>query len=232
LQRRSLTVDAPAAATVSQPFTIEGWAIVSRRRRAPIDAINAFAYPIGSARRRSSLDGRPAAGRAVTWARHTSGRFTTRTSACWDGSHPVRALEIYTHSTATNRFQVSQRLVVTVRGRPRMNVDLPGNQTAVGRGFRVAGWALDLESTSGSGVDAIHVYAYPAAGGAPLFLGVATLGFARPDVATAFSRSDLTDCGFNLDVNSLGPGAYDVVVFAHSSVSGTFSNAQRRITVQ
>jgi hypothetical protein len=65
-----------------------------------------------------------------------------------------------------------------------------------------------------------------------VLLGVATLGLPRPDVAPYFG-SQFTNCGFSLDGATLAPGGYDVVVYAHSSVTGTFNNVQiRRITVQ
>jgi hypothetical protein len=80
-------------------------------------------------------------------------------------------------------------------------------------------------------VDAIHVWAYPSAG-APIFLGVGTLGGARPDVGGIFGART-TPSGFNLNVSGLRPGVYDVVVFAHSTVTGTFNNSQVvRVTVQ
>src|SRR6185436_9243638 len=62
--------------------------------------------------------------------------------------------------------------------------------------FLVSGWSVNLGETSGTGVDAIHVYAYPASGGAPTFLGVASYGAARPDVGNMFG-TPFTNSGFN-----------------------------------
>ena len=44
--------------------------------------------------------------------------------------------------------------------------------------FVVAGWAIDLAAWSGTGVDAVHVWAYPTpgSGATPIFLGVADPG--------------------------------------------------------
>ena len=96
----------------------------------------------------------------------------------------------------------------------------------------VAGWAIDLGSPTGSGVDAIHVWAYPAGGGAPFFLGVADHGGARPDVGAAFGAR-ATASGSGMTASGVRPGVYDVVVYAHSSVTGTFNNSQAvRITVR
>ena len=44
-----------------------------------------------------------------------------------------------------------------------------------GSPLEVCGWAVDGAATSGTGMDAVHVWAYPAAGN-PVFLGVATYG--------------------------------------------------------
>ena len=53
----------------------------------------------------------------------------------------------------------------------------------------------------------------------------------RPDVAALYG-AQYAHAGFHVDVAGLAPGVYDVVVFGHSSVSGTF-NLQRvvRVTV-
>ena len=60
--------------------------------------------------------------------------------------------------------------------------------------FKVAGWALDLGSASGSGVNTVHVWAYPNPGsGQPaIFIGAATYGNARPDVGDAIDAAAVT----------------------------------------
>ena len=73
-----------------------------------------------------------------------------------------------------------------------------------------------------AGVATVHAWAYPrTAGRSPVFLGVASLGGARPDVAAThgapFRRS-----GYGLTVTGLGPGEYDLAVFAWSRVTGGF----------
>ncbi|HEX6462945.1 MAG TPA: hypothetical protein VFZ98_00775, partial [Vicinamibacterales bacterium] len=116
---------------------------------------------------------------------------------------------------------------------PRMWVDtLTAGQT-VGTSFAVAGWAFDPNAGSGCGVDAIHVWAFPnpGSGTPPIFLGTATLGYSRPDVAAAFGPAGASS-GYGM-LASLPGGIYDVVIFAHSSATGTFNQAQSvRITVQ
>jgi hypothetical protein len=53
----------------------------------------------------------------------------------------------------------------------------------------------------------------------------------RPDVASAFG-SQYSHAGFSV-VGHLAPGAYDMVIFAHSTISNNFENARVvRVNVQ
>ena len=100
------------------------------------------------------------------------------------------------------------------------------------RSFPLGGWAIDLRSTSGPGIDVVHVWAYPTSGGSPIFVGAPTYAIARADVAAAFGNSRFTNCGYAMTVNSLGPGTYDLVVWARSTASSTFAiNLVVRVTV-
>ena len=89
--------------------------------------------------------------------------------------------------------------------------------------FLIGGWAIDLRSASGPGVDTIHVWAYPnpGSGASPISLGVAAYGVSRPDVGAAFG-AQFTNSGFNLIAGPLAPNTYDIVVFAHTTTSGIF----------
>jgi hypothetical protein len=138
-------------------------------------------------------------------------------------------LVIYAHSTLSTVHhgwgtpKLLSATVIAPTSAPRMWTDTPtANQTVPGT-FGVAGWALDLGSASGPGVSAVHVWAYPATGAAPIFVGAAQMGFARPDVAAFFGSSRLTNSGWGV-VGSLPPGNYTLVAFALSSVTGTFNN--------
>ena len=110
----------------------------------------------------------------------------------------------------------------------RMALDTPADGAIVHGPFAINGWAFD-EHPSTAGLDAIHVWAFPVAGGVPTFGGAATLGVARPDVGALYG-AQYAHAGFHVDVAGLAPGVYDVVLFGHSSVSGTF-NLQRVVRV-
>jgi hypothetical protein len=119
----------------------------------------------------------------------------------------------------------------TATSQPRLHIDYPANGSTVSQSFAVAGWALDLSSTSGSGVAAVHVWAFPTTGGNPVFVGAAELGVARPDISGYFSDARFSYSGFGL-LGVLPPGTYDLRVSMLSSVAGTFNlDAFTRITV-
>jgi hypothetical protein len=101
----------------------------------------------------------------------------------------------------------------------RMSVNPPAPNSEVNGPFLVAGWAF-VDNQTSAGISAIHVWALPADGGTPTFLGLATLGAARPDVA-AFYGSQYGQSGFYVEAAPLPPGAYYIAVFAVSSVTGT-----------
>ena len=104
-------------------------------------------------------------------------------------------------------------------------IDTPRSQQDLAQPFALGGWAADLDAPAGTGIDALHVWAYPLTGGAPVFLGTATYGGARPDVA-AVHGDQFRDSGFGVLVQGLTPGNYDLAVFAWSGVSGGFVPAQ------
>jgi Viral BACON domain len=128
------------------------------------------------------------------------------------------------------------RVIIAPKGRghvgTQVEIDTPKPQQDVPSTFALTGWAADLDATSGTGIDALHVWAYPLAGGAPVFLGAVTTGGIRPDVA-AVHGDQFRTAGFAHVVQALAPGAYDIAVFPWSNVTSGFAPARVvRITVQ
>jgi hypothetical protein len=121
------------------------------------------------------------------------------------------------------------RIVLAPKGSgrvgPQIVIDMPTSQQDAGQPFLLAGWALDLDAVVGSGISTVHVWAYPLAGGPPVFLGVPTLGGVRPDVAAVYGEQ-FRESGFGLTVQGLVPGNYDVVVFPWSVEAGAFVTAK------
>ena len=118
------------------------------------------------------------------------------------------------------------RIILAPKGSSHVGVqvaiDVPRSQRDVELPFLLAGWAADLDAATGTGIDTLHVWAYPATGGAPVFLGTPTLGGARPDVA-AVHGDEFHQTGFGLMVQGLSAGNYDLAVFPWSNVTGGFA---------
>lgn len=134
------------------------------------------------------------------------------------------------------------RIVLNPKGSGRVGVQTIIDSVLPPRGGghpndqTILGWAADLDSHVDSGVDAIHVWAYPvqrASGqyGDPIWMGAAQYGGERPDVAAVYGERFRTS-GYELRVAGLEPGTYDVAVFAYSTVKRGFAAAKVvRVTV-
>ena len=93
-----------------------------------------------------------------------------------------------------------------------------------GPSFDVAGWAIDRGSSVDSGVDAVHVYAFPLEGGRygpAIWVGADFATTPRPDVSAVFGVQFI-NCGFKVGA-SLPAGTYDIAVYVHSSVTRAFN---------
>jgi hypothetical protein len=239
VSRPSMSVDLPASgSTVAQPFAITGWAVDGGSSSGSgIDFLDIWAYPnpgsgaaavyLGQARTGAS---RPDIG-AAFGTQFAAGGYGIAVKGLPPAVYQIVA---FAHSTVTGTFVDTRTVTVQVNANPRMSIDAPGNNQTVGQPFLVAGWATDLAAASGTGVDAVQVWAYPNPGsGTPArFVGHATLGGARPDVA-AFFGPNAERSGYGLMASGLPAGVYDLAVFMHSTVLGTFTNVQVvRITVR
>ena len=131
------------------------------------------------------------------------------------------ALVAFALQSATGTFAAQSAIPITVTApEPFIFIDIPGSGSISPTSVRVAGWAIETGTVTGTGVDAVHVWAYPAAGGTPLFVGAAVYGTVRPDVASLFGERYLSS-GFDV-TGPLPAGSYRVVAFAHSTETNTF----------
>ncbi len=229
-----IAVDQPAAgAIVQEPFSVSGWAVdVMGLLPGPgVSTVHVWAFP--------------ANGGAPTFVGADYGRARADVSALFGPSFAnsgygvtVRGLPpgeyqliAFAFSVRTGQFSIARTVPVTIRASPWLVVDTPQDGSSVSTPFTIAGWALDAAAATGTGVDAVHVWAYPTAGGAPVFAGAGALGDARPDVG-AFFGAQFANAGFHLEVSTLAPGTYTLVVYGHSTVTGAFSVEQHvRVTV-
>ena len=136
------------------------------------------------------------------------------------------------HAVARQEVRIVLNPKASGRVGPQVVIDTPTRQQDVGQPFVLAGWAVDLDDGIGTGIDALHVWAYPLAGGDPIFAGAAAYGGARPDVA-ALHGDRFKASGYSLTVGGLIPGNYDLAVFAWSTAAGGFVPAKVvRVTVR
>jgi hypothetical protein len=145
----------------------------------------------------------------------------------------VYQIVAYGHSTVSGTFDASNAAAVTIAAptpHPVMALDTPTAGATIAGQFAVAGWAADLGASSGTGTDAVHVWAFPTNGSAPIFLGVATYGGSRPDVGAIYGAA-FTNSGYSLVAVFVPPGNYNLAVYAHSTVSLTF-NQVKAVTIQ
>jgi hypothetical protein len=229
--RPIMAVDLPAQYSTVQPgFVIAGWAAdLGSTSGSGVDAIHVWAYPNPGSGTPPVFAGagvlgfnRPDVAAAFGAAQAALSGFNMTTADLAPG---VYDLTIFAHSVVAGAFNNSQVVRVTVApraSRPMMTLDIPAANATLSGQFQIGGWAVDLAAAASSGVDAVHVWAYPAAGGAPLFVGAVASGSPRPDVGAAFGAR-FQSAGFNL-VGQLPPGTYTLAVFAHSTVVNAFNN--------
>jgi hypothetical protein len=137
---------------------------------------------------------------------------------------------VFVGPTARREVRIVLESKRSTRVGPQVAIDAPGpaapgEPIQVQQPFTIAGWAIDTDSDAGTGVDTLHVWAYPLDGGAPIFLGATAYGGERPDVGAIFGDR-FTPSGYGQTVNGLTPGGYDLAVFAWSTVQGRFVPAK------
>src|SRR4029079_1925318 len=99
--------------------------------------------------------------------------------------------------------------------------------------FTLSGYAFDATPPTGNGVPFVHIYAYPAGGAPPIFIGAPYTGVSRPDLGAWFQDSRYSSSGWTQSVSGLAPGAYYFGVYPYRSDTWDFGEPRGRwITVQ
>ena len=207
-----MVIDVPTTgATLSPDFRLSGWAVEEDAPGTGVAAIHVWAYPVGAGSPAflgvATLgDSRPDVGGIF------GGNYATPDSTSTSGGLAVGTYDIVAFANSSASGQFNMRRVVRVRvvapgAEVQLQIDTPSARP-VPATFRLAGWAFDVGGIgAASGIEAVHVWAFPAAGGSPTFVGAATLGDARPDVAALFGPR-AANAGYHLDVSGLAPGDY------------------------
>jgi hypothetical protein len=221
----------------ARPLFLSGWAI---DQAAPagtgVDAVHVYAYPNPGSGQSPIFLGvagyglpRPDVAPKVGGAQFTNCGFLLSVSSLSQGAYRIVA---FAHSSVRNDWTNNRTFDVTIGAGSQVAVDTPDNNSVLASGFVVSGWAFDLTAPSGTGIDAVHVWAFPASGASPVFLGAAGLGGVRSDVASIFGGRTMSS-GFAVTSAPLPRGLYTVIAYAHSTATGAFNNAGARlVTVQ
>jgi len=237
-----MNVELSGGGVLAEPFSVTGWAFDenafddgTRLPYSGVDQVHVWAYPSSGAppilvdvARTGGNYGltRPDVA-AIYGFKYMSTGFRIAVRDLPSGSY---TLAFFAHSVRSNTFSNVQTVNVTLQqGVAQIVIDVPA-AGIVKAPFLVAGWAVDPAATGGTGIDAVHVWAYPASGAAPIFLGQAADGGVRPDVA-AWLGPAFENSGYGLIV-SLPAGDYTLVVFARSVATGQFRSQTVQITVQ
>jgi hypothetical protein len=221
-----MSLDTPASnTTVILPFDVGGWAIDRGSVNGTgVDGVQVWAYPTdGSA---GILVGTATYGgaRGDVAAAYGPGfansGFSLRVRQLPRGTYQLTASA---HNSQLGVFNDSRTATITVEEPTQIHIESPSNGGTVGSPLRVSGWAIDIRADAGTGIDAVHVWAFPMSGGAATFLGIASIGGARPDIAALFG-SQFTNAGFDLTA-TLPDGRYLIVAYGHKASTGQFDLA-------
>jgi hypothetical protein len=241
--RRSLTIervqplmhiDEPGP-VAQQPFQVRGWAIevsVNPSTIAPpaatVSTVHVWAWPMPSGAP-VFLGAVPASGNRSDIASafgpaYAASEFSVPVSGLATGTYAIVA---YAQSARLGTFTQQNGVLVSVLSGTRVAIDEPG--PSVPRTFKVRGWAVDSGAVTGPGIDAVHVWAFPDSGAAPIWVGAADYGSPRDDIAAIYGPT-FRNSGYVLYA-SLPPGRYSLQVFARSTVTGEFTAATAPLTV-
>ncbi len=229
-----IRIDTPMnGASVRQPFVLSGWAIDASAATLGIATLHVWGFPIaGGDPRFLGVANHGDASREVAslyGAQFGSAGYHLTVAGLATGDWVIA---VYGWVEATQSFSAVSWIIVSVQPGGLMVIDTPAPSADVPSSFLLGGWAVDLGAGAGTGVDTIHVWAFAADGSVPpRFVGVPQF-VERPDVAS-YLGEQFRRAGYNMIVSGLGPGEWDLYVFAFSSVSNAFDNVKIvRVTVR
>ncbi len=105
---------------------------------------------------------------------------------------------------------------------PYLHIDAPGNGATVQQPFTIGGWAIEhAVAPSGSGIEVVDAWAFPADGSTPVLLGAVQPAGTRSDIAGIFGTS-YAKSGFNLRAPWIKPGHYYLAVYGRNASTGAF----------
>jgi hypothetical protein len=105
----------------------------------------------------------------------------------------------------------------------RVYIEDPTDAATLLQPFVIRGWAIDPSGTTGTGIDAVRVFAtLLAPEPSRTDLGSAEYGIARPELEEKYSHRFLHS-GFELTARGLRPGNYILTAYARSADTGAYT---------
>jgi hypothetical protein len=218
-------IDMPAAgAIVSGAFTIAGWALDHDGR-----ATGALGSGIEEVRVTGETPGQPVRLLATPYPRRARPDVAAVYGSRFESSgfrEPVaqlaegRRLIVVRAKSALDGTWLTTSVEVTVPRLVFSAIDGPPVQETSTPRLRFSGWAMDRNVSSGCGIATVHVWAFPHAGGAPMFFGATPLGRTRQDLTQVYG-SQAVFCGWELLTPLPPPAGYRVVAYAFTTATGT-----------
>jgi hypothetical protein len=216
-----MAIDPPPAGPQYQPFSLTGWAIDRGGSETGVTTVHVWAYGSGGATFVGAATyGQPRSDVAAAYGGNfTNSGFSVTVSGLPSGAYTLVA---YAYSNLTNSFNQWRGVPVTISAAgPFMGLEAPVNGAMISSPISGSGWAIDTTAATGTGVDAVHIWAFPASGPA-VFVGAASYGSARSDIAATYGNQFLNS-GFSFS-GSLPAGSYNLIAYARSTVAGAFNN--------
>ena len=166
---------------------------------------------------------------AATGVSCASTTSCTATSPAGNGTThvTVTAGGLTSATTAADQF-----IYLAFPGDPIAFIDAPAPGATVSGTVSIQGWAIDRNSTSGTGVDSVTLYLDGGPGTGTL-LGTAVYGDTRTDVGIYYGSSRFDNSGWHFAWNtaSTSNGSHTLYAVVHSSVSGTSTTITRAVSV-
>lgn len=212
----SVAIEAPnEGANVALPFTLNGWAVdLQSTATSGIDSVAIYTGTATAPVLLGYATSEPRPDVATAFQKpgylNSGYRFTVPTLPA--GS---QQLGVMVHSAVTNQWYGPYVRNVLVPAAPLAAID--PLQSAV-QPIVLRGVSGDPAATSGPGTGIVELWADPAGGGAPVYLGVASTGHYRPDAAAAYG-SQFLYAGWEYVARGLPPGPYVFRVRAQSTIT-------------
>jgi len=158
-------------------------------------------------------------------------RYTWDTGALSPGEHKLYAV-MRSVSGLTSQSITTIKRMPAYPDDPIGGIESPVAGSAVAGVVSLDGWAVDRNSTTGTGVDAVRLYldGTPATG---TLLGEAAYGDPYPGVGRHFGETRFTNSGwhFSLDTSAVAAGSHTLSVVFDSSTPGRTTTLSRVLVV-